>query len=452
MRFGFDFLPEDVSEGGGNTPTAVERTYVDKVTASDGVTYDIQDTVALERVNGYIINYTLNSDHSIAAVNSDANTQVVNKIVELINAGDRPNVYARLYSGSYFTIPCTVRHNRSTPVSNFTLEFILSRGGDTLTGYNDTYAYEDLISVSSSTVSHTIKKTDLRATRVNSNADGNGFLYYWRLPLVYKRYEYFNALHYFGPMDEGNDYYQSGPFVIAACSDNTPADGSTFTASLSDFTTITNKYPELPPMMYISFAKQTQAGGTAIGDAYWLPIGKTIYETSQTGFATDAELKGFTGVFTDKSGNMWKVTYDIDTSTGTINAVGGGSVSKYDIDLTVNVVGSTSTPTFTKINGYTTESDIIAQLHNLYLDLQAGKHPVITFNYFTNRESNAIATLCPVSASAVNEHHICFVWEWSVPTTSTADRIPTTRYVNQLLTAHDGTSSNRYTYRTYTLT
>lgn len=133
-------------------------------------------------------------------------------------------------------------------------------------------------------------------------------------------------------------------------------------------------------------------------------------------------------------------------------SAGGNSVDKYEIDLTVNVVGSTSTPTFTKINGYTAESDIIAQLHNLYLDLQAGKHPVITFNYFTNRESNTISTLCPVSASAVNEHHICFVWEWSVPTTSTADRIPATRYVNQLLTAHDGTSSNRFTYRTYTLT
>lgn len=453
MRFGFDFLPEDVSEG-GNTPTAVERTYVDKVTASDGVTYDIQDTVAMERVDGYVIGYSLSSDGTLGVLTSDVYKQAAIKILELINEGVRPIVYARVQKSlKTYTVPCVIDigYGSSTKTS-FKLTFVFSEGYDdgVLNSHNMTYDYEDTIAVSGSNVTHTIKKTNLRATSVYN--DNDDFLYYWDLPLMYKPYEYFNATYYHGPLDEGNDYYQSVPFVVASCSDHHPADGSTFTVGLSDFSTIALKYPELPSMMHLTFEKYDE-GQSSTGDAYWVPISKTIYETIPDGTSMETgEIKGFTGVFVDKDGNVWKVIYDIATSTGTINVVGGGSVDKYEIDLTVNVVGSTSTPKFTKINGYTSESDIIAQLHNLYLDLQAGKHPVITFNYFTNRESNTISTLCPVSASAVNEHHICFVWEWSVPTTSTADRIPATRYVNQLLTAHDGTSSNRFTYRSYTLT
>ena len=453
MRFGFDFLPEDAS-GGDTGPTVVERKYVDKVTASDGVTYDIQDTVALERANGYFIDYTVGTNNTLTAVNSDANKQSAKKILEVINAGVRPIVYARITKSlDHYTVPAIVDVGRGSTHTSFDLTFILSTGYETDTLHNDTYDYEDHISVSGSNVTHTIHKTDLRATQVTSNADGNGFLYYWRLPALYKRYEYFNAIHYSGPIDEGNDYYQSTPFVIASCNDRHPADGSTFTANLSDFSTITQKYPELPPMLYISFKKYSEAGGTSTGDAYWVPISKILHETSQSGSPTQAGVKGFTGVFVDKDGSFWRVTYDADTSTGTINALASGGVSgKYEIDLDVNVVGSVATPTFTKINGYTAQADIVAQLHKLYLDLMVGKHPIVTLRYFTNRDNNNITTLCPATVSAVNEHHICIVWEWSVPTTSTADRLSTTRYVNQLLTAHDGTSSNRFTYRTFTLT
>lgn len=453
MRFGFDFLPEDTS-GGDTGPTVVERKYVDKVTASDGVTYDIQDTVALERANGYFIDYTVGTNNTLTAVNSDANKQSAKKILELINAGVRPIVYAKITKSlDHYTVPAIVDVGRGSTHTSFDLTFVFSTGYDTYTEHNQSFDYEDHISVSGSNVSHTIHKTDLRATQVTSNADGNGFLYYWRLPALYKRYEYFNALHYLGPVDEGNDYYQSTPFVIASCNDYHPADGSTFTANLSDFSTITQKYPELPPMLYISFKKHSEQGGTSTGDAYWVPISKILHETSQSGSPTQASVKGFTGVFVDKDGSFWRVTYDADTSTGTINALASGGVSgKYEIDLNVNVVGSTNTPEFTKINGYTAAADIVAQLHNLYLDLMAGKHPIVTLRYFTNRDNNNITTLCPATVSAVNEHHICIVWEWSVPTTSTADRIPDKRYVNQLLTAHDGTSSNRFTYRTFTLT
>ena len=454
MRFGFDFLPEDVSGGGDTQPTVVERKYVDKVTASDGVTYDIQDTVALERANGYFIDYTVGSNDTLTAVNSTANKQSAIKILELINEGVRPIVYARVTKGlDHYTIPAIVDVGRGSTHTSFDLTFVFSTGYDTYTEHNQSFDYEDHISVSGSNVTHTTHKTDLRATQVRSNADGNGFLYYWRLPLVYKRYEYFNAIHYLGPVDEGNDYYQSAPFVIASCNDYHPTDGSTFTANLSDFSTIAQKYPELPPMLYISFKKYSEQGGTSTGDAYWVPISKILHETSQSASPTQADVNGFTGVFVDKDGSFWRVTYDADTSTGTIKALASGGVSgKYEIDLNVNVVGSTNTPEFTKINGYTAQADIVAQLHKLYLELMAGKHPIVTLRYFTNRDNNSITTLCPATVSAVNEHHICIVWEWSVPTTSTADRLSNTRYVNQLLTAHDGTSSNRFTYRTFSLT
>lgn len=454
MRFGFDFLPEDVS-GGDTQPTVVERTYVDKVTASDGVTYDIQDTVAMERVKGYFIDYTVGTNNTLTAVNSDANKQAATKILEEINAGVRPIVYARISKSlDKYTVPAVLDIGRGSTHTSFDLTFILSTGYDNFESLlNETFDYMDHVSVSSTNVTHTIHMTNLRATMVSSNADGNGFLNYWRLPALYKRYEYFNAVHYFGPRDEGNDYYQSAPFVIASCNDYHPADGSTFTASLSDFSTITQKYPELPPMLYISFKKYSEQGGTSTGDAYWVPISKILHETGRSGSPTEADVKGFTGVFVDKDGNFWKVTYDIETSTGTINALASGGVSgKYEIDLDVNVVGSVSTPSFSKINGYTAQADIVAQLHKLYLDLMAGKHPIVTLRYFTNRDNNNITTLCPATVSAVNEHHICIVWEWSAPTTNTADRLSTTRYVNQLVTAHDGTSSNRFTYRTFTLT
>lgn len=459
MRFGFDFLPEDVS-GGDTGPTVVERKYVDKVTASDGVTYDIQDTVALERANGYFIDYTAGTDNTLTAVNSTANKQAAIKILEVINEGVRPIVYARVTKSlDHYTVPAIIDVGRGSTHTSFDLTFVFSTGYDTYTEHNQSFDYEDHISVSGSNVTHNIHKTDLRATQVTSNADGNGFLYYWRLPLVYKRYEYFNALHYLGPMDEGNDYYQSGPFVIAACSDKAPTDGSTFTASLSDFTTITNKYPELPPMMYISFAKN-QGVGDATGDAYWVPIGKTIYETHKQGASGAApEIKGFTGVFVDKSGNIWKVTYDIATSTGTINAVtsggGGGSVDKYDITLTVHPTGIANTPTprFDKCNGYTTESDITTQLHNLYTALVNGEHPIVTLNFLYSIGGNTLTTLCPVSVTPIDSTWLCFTWENSVPPASpSGGGLPATRYVHMCYVNHTGVRRYSYTQKSYSLT
>lgn len=459
MRFGFDFLPDDAS-GGDTGPTVVERKYVDKVTASDGVTYDIQDTVALERANGYFIDYTIGSNNTLTAVNSTANKQSAKKILEVINAGVRPIVYARITKSlDHYTVPAIVDVGRGSTHTSFDLTFILSTGYDMDVLHNDTYDYEDHISVSGSNVTHTIHKTDLRATQVKSNADGNGLLYYWRLPLMYKRYEYFNASHYLGPIDEGNDYYQSAPFVIASCNDHAPADGSTFTANLSDFSTITQKYPELPPMLYISFKKYTEAGGTATGDAYWVPISKILHETGQSGSPTEASVKGFTGVFVDKDGNFWKATYDIETSTGTINAVtsggGGGSVDKYDITITVYPTGIANTPTprFEKCNGYTNESDITTQLHNLYTALVNGEHPIVTLNFLYSMGNNSLKTLCPVSVTPIDSTWLCLTWENSVPPASpSGGGLPATRYVHMCYVNHTGVRRYSYTQKTYSLT
>lgn len=458
MRFGFDFLPEDVS-GGDTGPSVVERKYVDKVTASDGVTYDIQDTVALERANGYFIDYTVGANNTLTAVNSDANKQSAIKILEVINAGVRPIVYARITKSlDHYTVPCVVDVGRGSTHTSFDLTFILSTGYETDVLHNDTYDYEDHISVSGSTVSHTIHRTNLRATQVTSNADGNGFLYYWRLPSLYKRYEYFNALHYLGPMDEGNDYYQSTPFVIASCNDYHPADGSTFTASLNDFSTITQKYPEIPPMLYISFKKHTEQGGTSTGDAYWVPISKILHETSQSGSMTQASVKGFTGVFVDKDGSFWRVTYDADTSTGTINAVtsggGGGSVDKYDITITVYPTGIANTPTprFDKCNGYTTDSDITTQLHKLYTALTNGEHPIVTLNFLFSFNGNTLKTLCPVSVTPIDSTYLCLTWENSVPPASASGGgLPATRYVHMCYVNHTGVRRYSYTQKTYSL-
>lgn len=459
MRFGFDFLPEDAS-GGDTEPTTAGRTYVDKVTASDGVTYDIQDTVALERVGGYLIGYSVSSNNTLTANTSEVYKQAAIKILELINEGVRPIVYAKISKGlDTYTVPCVVDAGRGSTNTSFDLTFILSTGYDTDVLNNDTYDYEDHIRVSGSTVTHTVHMTNLRATMVSSNADGNGFLTYWRLPALYKRYEYFNAKHYFGPMDEGNDYYQSTPFVIASCNDHHPADGSTFTASLNDFSTITQKYPELPPMLYISFNKYSEAGGTSTGDAYWVPISKILHETGRSGSPTEAGVKGFTGVFVDKDGNFWKVTYDIETSTGTINAVssggGGGSVDKYDITVTVYPTGIANTPTprFDKCNGYTTESDITTQLHNLYTALVNGEHPIVTLNFLFSFNGNTLTTLCPVSVTPVDNTYLCLTWENSVPPASVSGGgLPATRYVHMCYVNHTGVRRYGYTQKTYSLT
>ena len=458
MRFGFDFLPEDVS-GGDTEPTVVERKYVDKVTASDGVTYDIQDTVALERVNGYFIDYTVGSNDTLTAVNSTANKQSAIKILEVINAGVRPIVYARITNGlDHYTVPVIVDVGRGSTHTSFDLTFVFSTGYDTYTAHNQSFDYEDHISVSGSNVTHSIHKTDLRATQVRSNADGNGFLYYWRLPLVYKRYEYFNASFYHGPLDEGNDYYQSGPFAIATCTDITPHDGSTFISSLDDLTTISDKYPELAPMLYLRFGHHTQVEQESSGDAYWVPLTKIIYETT-TSTSGSGTLKGYTGIFVDKSGNMWKVAYDIATSTGTINAVtsggGGSSVDKYDITLTVYPTGIANTPTprFEKCNGYTNESDITTQLHNLYTALVNGEHPIVTLNFLFSMGNNTLKTLCPVSVTPIDSTYLCLTWENSVPPASASGGgLPATRYVHMCYVNHTGVRRYSYTQKTFTLT
>ena len=304
-----------------------ERTNYPELTIDDTLEIVSDGGVNTLGVGKYIINYSVGSGNVLTAAATQANDQAAIKILKAINAGVRPVIYARVSKGvDTFTIPAVldVGFGSGTKTS-FDLMFILSDGYDTDVLKNDTYDYEDHISVSGSTVTHTIHMTDLRATRVSSNADGNGFLTYWRLPLVYKRYEYFNATRYLGPMDEGNDYYQSGPFVYATCTDITPHDGSTFTAALNDFTTIATKYPELAPTLYLRFGHQGQVEQETSGDAYWVPLTKIIYETT-TPLSGSGEIKGFTGVFVDKSGNFWKVTYDIATSTGTINEVGGGLV------------------------------------------------------------------------------------------------------------------------------
>ena len=462
MRFGFDFMPSDMFDdvsGGDTEPTTAGRTYVDKVTASDGVTYDIQDTVALERANGYFIDYTVGTNNTLTAVNSDANKQSATKILEVINAGVRPIVYARITKSlDHYTVPCVVDADRGSTNTSFDLTFILSTGYDSFEGLlNETFDYMDHIRVSGSTVTHTIHMTNLRATRVSN--DNDEYLNYWDLPLMYKPYEYFNAEHYFGPMDEGNDYYQSTPFVIASCNDYHPADGSTFTANLSDFSTITQKYPELPPMLYISFKKYTEAGGKSTGDAYWVPISKILHETGQSGSQVQASVKGFTGVFVDKDGNFWRVTYDANTSTGTINAIssggGGGSVDKYDITITVYPQGIANTPTprFDKCNGYTNESDITTQLHNLYTALVNGKHPIVTLNFLFSFNGNTLTTLCPVSVTPVDSTYLCLTWENSVPPASVSGGgLPTTRYVHMCYVNHTGVRRYGYTQKTYSLT
>ena len=134
---------------------------------------------------------------------------------------------------------------------------------------------------------------------------------------------------------------------------------------------------------------------------------------------------------------------------------GGGSVDKYDITLTVYPQGIANTPTprFDKCNGYTNESDITTQLHNLYTALVNGEHPIVTLNFLFSFNGNTLTTLCPVSVTPVDNTYLCLTWENSVPPASVSGGgLPATRYVHMCYVNHTGVRRYGYTQKTYSLT
>lgn len=146
-----------------------------------------------------------------------------------------------------------------------------------------------------------------------------------------------------------------------------------------------------------------------------------------------------------------------DTHTITTQPIGGGggsSVDKYDITLTVYPTGIAHTPTprFDKCNGYTTESDITTQLHNLYTALTNGEHPIVTLNFLFSFNDNTLKTLCPVSVTPIDSTWLCFTWENSVPPASpSGGGLPATRYVHMCYVNHTGVRRYSYTQKTYSL-
>lgn len=273
------------------------------------------------KVGSYIIDYTLGSNMILTPVYSDANTQAVTKILEVLNAGGKPTVYARLSMGQNvkYIIPCNI--NVVTPSGNpataFTLAFLFSFGYDSTQLRNTTYVYQDTLTLVSTTVTHDTHMTDLRATRVNSGyADANPILS-WDMPGLFKPYKYFNTEFYFDEDTATNDYYQSAPYAVAWCdAEYVPVDGATFYAELDNFTDGAGDYPELPSMMYIHFKRQTET----TGEAYWIPLTKMVYETTADDVTTGA-IPFLTGTFTDRTGQAWKVVYNVSDNRGVINAL-----------------------------------------------------------------------------------------------------------------------------------